>query len=108
MSSETRQFWSEVKKVILDGNGRPQDAKTKDGDVLILVQGRRVSVVRLNLLPEDQFGPELEHALNGPELESEVFRLVLDHDPTFLNGERHFTLRCPMRIARRARFRADA
>ena len=97
-----------VDQVSFDGNGQPKDSETRDGDILILVQGRSVSVVRLALLPPEDFGPELEHALNNSELESEVFSLVVREEPRLLRGDRDFTLRCPEQIAKRAKFRADA
>ena len=97
-----------MEQVNFDGYGQPTDDRTSDGDVLILVQGRSVSVVRLTILAPTEFGPELEHAINDSELEKDVFSLVAKAHPIYLKGDRDFTLRCPKQIARRAKFRTDA
>lgn len=97
-----------MERVEFNGLGQPQDAVTRDGDVLILVQGRDVSIVRLEILSPDEFGPSLDHALNERELESEAFSLVAKLDPSLLCGDRHYTLRCPPDLAARAHFRTDA
>ena len=50
--------------VSFNGLGQPTDSETRDGDILILVQGRKVGIVRLDLCESEEYGPEFEHALN--------------------------------------------
>jgi hypothetical protein len=90
--------------VNFDGLGRPKATGIEDGSVLILVQGDEVSVVRVELLPPEKFGPALEHALNDAELVDEARRAVRAAFPAWLSAERHWTLEAPAELAARARF----
>jgi len=93
-----------MKVVQFNGLGQPDDPDVGTGTVLVLVQGDHVSVVRVRLLPPDEFGPELTHALNDAVLEPLVRSAVRTAYPEWLDSERHWLLACPADIAEIARF----
>lgn len=95
-----------IRIVTFNGLGQPTtDAlNVKDGDVLLLVQGNDVSVVKLEILPPDQFGPSLNHAVNEPELVADARAAVTAHHPKLLESDDHWTLECPPEIVARAVF----
>ena len=88
----------------LDGNGRPTDDATSDGDILLLVQAGTVSVVQLELLPADAHGPCLHHAVNDADLAREAIDLVRAENPESLSSPDDTTLRCPEGLAAQALF----
>lgn len=73
---------------------------------MLLVQGRDVSVARLELLPSDQLGPLLERALNSDALAPEARAVVQQAFPDGLSPDRDWTLECPPDLARQAIFRS--
>ena len=95
-----------IRIVAFDGTGQPRTDGVSDGDVLLLVQGDEVSVVRLELLPPERFGPSLDHAINEVELAVEARQIVLEQHPALLESDRHWTLECPPNVAERAIFQA--
>ena len=86
--------------------GQPVEPDVPSGATLLMVQGRRVSVVRLELLPPDEYGPSLDPALNDEELAEEALRAVERARPECLGDtSRDWVLECPPSLAARARFR---
>lgn len=88
-----------------NGLGRPSP-EVPDASILLLVQGNKVSVVRLELVPPDQFGPKLDHALNPDELAPSARAAVQTAFPEGLPNDRHWIVECPAEIAERAVFRS--
>jgi hypothetical protein len=89
-----------------DGNGRPDLPGIASGAILLLVQGEDISVVRLEIVPPEDFGPTLEHASNAPVLAADARRAVQAAFPEGLSRERHWVIECPPALAARARFPA--
>ena len=90
--------------VEFDGLGRPRVADIVTGTVLLLLQGENVSVVEVELLPPDQFGPSLTHATNSDELAPAARAAIRLAFPRGLAAERHWLLECPIDLAERALF----
>jgi hypothetical protein len=103
----SRRFRS-MQIIEFNGLGQPCDPRFGSGTIALLVQGARVSVVRVEVLPPDSYGPSLEHALNEMELVHAASQTVHDAFPRGLDASRHWLLVCPPEIAVRARFRGDA
>ena len=95
---------SRMRTIELDGYGRPTVPDVVSGSVLLLVQGDRVSVVRLELLAPDQFGPCLHPAINEAEITAAARGAVAGARPECLTSQRDWVLECPADIARLARF----
>lgn len=94
-----------MRTIEFDGDGRPKVPGIVTGTVLLLVQNERVVVVRLELLPPDELGPSLEHALNEAEIADDAIRAVREVRPDCMSSARDWVLECPPDIAERARFR---
>lgn len=90
-----------------NGLGEPLDPRFGTGTIALLVQPAWVSVVRVEVLPPDDFGPSLEHALNETELAHVARLAVHEAFPQGLDPSRDWLLACPPDIAARARFRGD-
>ena len=90
--------------VNFNGLEQPLDDKTASGDILLLISDGTVSVVRLAILPPDDFGPELTPATNNPDLAAEALALVKREVPTLLEDGDGYTLSCPPSLAAKARF----
>jgi len=90
--------------VEFDGLGRPRVADIVTGTVLLLLQGENISVVQVELLPPDQFGPSLTHATNSDELVPLARAAIRQAFPRGLTAERDWLLECPVDVAERARF----
>jgi len=110
LRSETQLRWprqgrrKSMQIIDFDGNGRPSDPDVGTGTIALLVQREWLSVVRIELLPPEDFGPALEHALNDAKLEHRV-RAALDNAfPRGLSQERGWVLKCPPDIAADAIF----
>jgi hypothetical protein len=95
----------QMKIVEFNGLGQPSLEDVKDGDVLVLYKPQEsVEVVKLKILPPDDYGPELTHAKNENELGPELKSLVESFHPQLVLSDRHWTLTCPESIADRAVF----
>jgi hypothetical protein len=90
--------------VEFDGTGRPRVEGVVSGQVLLLLQGEKVSVVRLELLPPERYGPEFEHALNEVDLADDALRAIQSAFPAGFSRDRHWVLECPAELAARAEF----
>jgi len=94
-----------MKIVEFNGLGQPSLEDVKDGDVLVLYKPQEsVEVVKLKILPPDDYGPELTHAKNENELGPELKSLVESFHPQLVLSDRHWILTCPESIADRAVF----
>ncbi|WP_338846316.1 hypothetical protein V8J88_21470 [Massilia sp. W12] len=87
-----------------NGLGQPRDARYGTGTIAILVQGASISVVRIELLAPEEYGPSLSHARNDMELQSAVRQSLANAYPKGLDSSRHWVLTCPEEIAARAMF----
>ena len=87
-----------------NGLGQPRDARHESGTIAILVQGASISVVRIELLPPEDYGPSLSHAQNDLELQSLVRHALAKAYPKGLDSSRHWVLTCPKEIAAHAMF----
>jgi hypothetical protein len=94
-----------VRIIEFNGSGQPSPA-IPDGSVPLLVQGDEASVVRLDVVPADQYGPMLDHALNSDELAPSACAALQAAFPDGLSNERHWILECPAELAQRAVFRS--
>lgn len=88
-----------------NGLGEPSPV-VPNGAILLLVQGDELSIVRLEIVPPDQYGPELDHALNSDDLASSARAAVQRVFPEGLPNDRHWLLECPAELAQRAIFRS--
>jgi hypothetical protein len=93
-----------VRIIEFDGYGRPKIPDVSTGTIALLLQEDELSIVRIELLPPDEYGPSLDHAINNDELVAEAWIAVRHAFPKGLSKERHWVLSCPPDIARRARF----
>jgi hypothetical protein len=90
-------------EVTFNGLGQPMPA-VESGAILILLQGGKTRIVAAELLPPDDFGPSLIHALNEQDLVADALELLRAHRPDAFHGGRAFTFVCPSELAARARF----
>lgn len=90
-----------------NGLGQPRDPRFSTGTVAVLVQAESVSVVRIEVLPPDSYGPSLEHATNEVELAHAARKAVCNAFPSGLDASRDWVLECPSEIAMLAKFRGD-
>jgi hypothetical protein len=88
--------------VTFNGLGRAPGIET--GHVLVLVTGDVLSVVQVEIVDPEKFGPVLSHALNDAELAPDVQAAYRTAYPNGLSKTQHWMLECPPEIARRARF----
>ncbi len=93
-----------MRVIDFDGHGQPRVAGVVSGQVLILLQGNAVSIVRLRILSPKEYGPELEHATNDLDLVEEARAAIQSAFPRGLPTDRHWTLECPADLAARAEF----
>lgn len=96
----------EARVVRFNGLGRADDQTIVTGSVLLLVQGGNVEVVRVQLLPENDYGPELTHASNQASLRDDAVNAIRRHNPELLASDRAWTLTCPVSLAKRAQFKS--
>jgi hypothetical protein len=89
---------------IITFNGLGQAPGIATGHVLVLVTGDTLSVVHVEILDPDAFGPALTPALNDAELAGDVRAAYRAAYPGGLPGSQHWVLECPPEIASRARF----
>jgi hypothetical protein len=94
--------------VEFNGLGVPRVEGVGTGSVLLLWQDGAISVVRLEILPPEDFGPCLERADNSAELEAEARAALAEGFPKGFSTDRHWTIECPQHIAQRARFPSKA
>jgi hypothetical protein len=94
-----------VRIIEFDGLGRPKAAGVVTGTVLLLLQANDVSIVQVELLPPDQFGPSLTHAENSDELAPAARDAIREAFPQGLPTDRHRLLECPTELRERATFR---
>ena len=95
----------QMKIVEFNGLGQPSLEEVKDGDVLVLYKPKgSVEVVKLKILPPEDYGPELTHARNDNELDNELKSLIESLHPQLLLSGRQWILTCPTSIADRAVF----
>ncbi|WGO98151.1 hypothetical protein QFX18_19270 [Saccharophagus degradans] len=94
-----------MKIVEFNGFGAPKLEGVKDGDILVLFKPQEsIEIVKLKILPPNEYGPELTHAENSPEFESELKKIIeIDH-PQLENTDRHWVLTCPENIIRKVKF----
>ena len=91
--------------VKFNGCGQPELLGINDGDILILFTHDSAEVVKLKLLPPDNYGPELTRAKNWKELESAALWLIKSNHPDYLKQtERHWVFECPEELALKAEF----
>jgi hypothetical protein len=93
-----------MRVIEFDGCGQPRIGGIASGDILLLVQGDEIGIVRLELLPPEKFGPVLEHATNMAELREQARLAVKEAFPKGLSRERDWVVECPLDLAARARF----
>ena len=70
----------------------------------ILFQGDKKEVVRIEIVPPDEYGPRLHHATNQEELRREVSSYWQALDVGGLSGDRDWVIECPSAIAQKAVF----
>ena len=87
-----------------NGLGEPKDPRVTTGTIVLLVHESKISIVRVELLPPEQFGPSLEHAKNEALLESLARIAISNAFPNGLDADRHWTIECPPEIAAQALF----
>jgi len=87
-----------------NGLGEPDDPKVTTGTIALLVQESTISIVRVELLAPEQFGPSLEHATNEAQLESLARIAISNAFPNGLDADRHWVIECPPEIAAQALF----
>jgi hypothetical protein len=90
-----------------NGLGEPRDPRFGSGTIAILVQDASVSVVRVEVLQPDAYGPSLLHATNDELLEHAVQNALRDAFPSGLDPSRDWVLECPTEIAVLATFAGD-
>ena len=91
--------------VEFNGIGVPLHQGVEDGDVLILYKpNESIEVVKLKILPPDDFGPELTHAKNIAEFKIELMNLLLQTHPKLRESDRDWVLTCPPEYVQRAIF----
>lgn len=78
-----------------NGLGKPKMKGVEQGDILILYAHKRASVVKLNILPPEKYGPELIHAKNSNKFESDLLDRIAKKYPDLNSYERHWILECP-------------
>ena len=87
-----------------NGLGHPSAKHIASGHVAILVQGETKEVVRIDLLPPEEFGPRLHHATNQDALKEAVERYWQSLDVSSLASDRDWVIDCPKAIAEKAAF----
>lgn len=90
--------------ISFNGLGAPSPAHITTGHVAILVRDGKKEVVRIELLPPEEYGPRLHHATNQEQLSEEVERFWRTLDVMHLEGERDWLVDCPEAIAAIATF----
>lgn len=93
-----------MRLVEFNGLGAPTVPGIRTGSVLLLWQDGAISIVRVEILPPEQFGPCLERADNSAELQAEARAALARSFPRGFSTDRHWTIECPPDIAQRARF----
>lgn len=96
-----------MRHIQFDGNGAPKDEITQSGDIAILIQDGNVTIVRVHLLPPEEFGPELIHAENQADLHDCARSAISKIHPNLLKTENHSVVSCPATIASKAQFPGD-
>ena len=93
-----------MKIVNFNGLGQPLTEGISQHDTLVLLAEGRAIVVKLNLLPPEQFGSELIHAKNWEDLENEVLEEIKIFHPECFGSNRHWVFECPEEIVPKAHF----
>lgn len=87
-----------------NGLGQPTEKGVVQGDILILYANEKASVVKLNMLPPNEYGPELIHAKNSEKFKSELLDRIRKQYPDLDSNERHWILECPNDIKNQVEF----
>ena len=82
-----------------NGSGQPINPDVKSGSCALLLQDGEIELVKILLLPPDEFGPELIHADNVGELRKDIIQYLETLDISKLTGDKHWLLKCPDTIA---------
>jgi hypothetical protein len=90
--------------ISFNGSGQPSPRHIASGHVALLVQGEKKEVVRIELLPPDDFGPRLDHAVNQEALRKAVETFWRSLDVSGLTPDRDWMLDCPRAVAEKAIF----
>jgi hypothetical protein len=102
-SKTTMSSSHQLEVLEFNGLGQPKNQMVASGTVALLWEEGAVSIVRINILPPDQYGPELDHATNEAELRGGA-ELAVKQGTTKLDISRHWVFRAPLEIAEKARF----
>jgi hypothetical protein len=94
--------------VEFNGLGQPMLGNVKSGDVLVVFNGEATQIVKLKILPPEEYGPELTPAENWAQIESELEILVRANFPHCMGQERHWVFTCPESIRIKAIFNEHA
>ena len=96
-----------MKIIKFNGYGQPEDPAVCTGTIALLIEPEGVSIVRIELLAPDEYGPALEHALNEAELAKRATAALSSAFPNGLPQERHWVVSCPSDIAADAVFKTS-
>lgn len=105
-SKTTMNSSRQLEVLEFNGLGQPKNQKVASGTVALLWQEGAVSIVRIKILPPDQYGPELVHATNEDELRGSA-ELAVKQGTTKLDISRHWVFRAPLEIAEKACFKSE-
>ena len=87
-----------------NGLGKPMQPDICTGKVLILLQQEHCEIVKLEILPPEEFGPCLHPAKNTEELKGQALALIRKIHPNCIESERHWIFECPDDISIKAVF----
>jgi hypothetical protein len=90
--------------ISFNGLGKPRQPHVSSGHIAILVQGEKKEVVRIELLPAEEFGPRLDHAKNQEALIQEIEHYLSSLDVSELTTDRDWIIDCPTAVAAKAVF----
>ncbi len=90
--------------VEFNGLGEPNVDGIEDGQILIRFQHDCTEVVKLHLVPPEEYGPELLMASNWKVLEQQAYSEITRNHPECIDSDRHWVFECPEYISERAIF----
>ena len=96
-----------MKPIIIsfDGSGQPRQKHVATGHIAVLVQGGDRSVVQIELLSPNEYGPVLHHAVNNVDLQMNLESFWRSLDVSELTSDRDWLIECPAHLIQTANFK---